>query len=183
MWQGHGDQEARLAASEHGPGGLGFGRCLPAPPPSELPRSLFLPPVTARGLSFHTCDCSLEIAAPLAPAAWEPSRGSLFSPDLPGLRGQGEALGWRGEAGQSSLPPSVLAGMGLAGHHRVNSPSGRGPLTLPSPRLTFPLSPPPPLLCPHNGPSPSPSSARTAERAARPEMRRKAKGHPHPPKS
>lgn len=54
----------------------------------------------------------------------------------------------------SPLPPS-----GPAGHHGVNSPAGRGPLTLPSPR------PAPPYPFPQTMAPPPPSSSLTAERA------------------
>lgn len=54
---------------------------------------------------------------------------------------------------------SPLPACGPAGHHGVNSPAGRGPLTLPSPR------PAPPHPFPQTMDPPPPSSSLTAERA------------------
>lgn len=61
--------------------------------------------------------------------------------------GQGGA---GGKPGQSS-PATECRGHGAAGHHRVKGPSGRRPLTLPSPRRTPPHTD---TLSQHNGPSP-----------------------------
>jgi hypothetical protein len=76
-----------------------------------------------------------------------------------------------------------------AGNHGVNSPSGRGPLTLPFPRL--PLSPR--GLSQHNAPPPLPLSAGTAEGASsdqrpankgerplNPSQKSRGDSHPHP---
>lgn len=83
------------------------------------------------------------------------------------------------EGNRDSLPPplSECRWDGAAGHHGVKGPSGRGPLTLPAPRLTPPHTDP---LSQHNGPSPLLPPGPHRGRALAPKTQIMAKGHPRP---
>lgn len=80
-----------------------------------------------------------------------------------------------GKPGQSS-PATECRGHGAAGHHRVKGPSGRRPLTLPSPRRTPPHTD---TLSQHNGPSP-PFLLDRRGRVLAKKTQIVAKGHPRP---
>lgn len=170
MWQGPGDQKARRwQPLSTGLGGWDAGDAfLPHPllSASDVSSSLLshhvlaggIPKAPSQGLSFHTCDSRHCNRVPSGPPSQgtEPGKFSLSLPPwAPGRKGGREGGGGGSGEGNQDHPspdPRVPAGMGPAGHHRVNSPSGRGPLTLPSPRLTPPhflsIMAPPPLLPP-----------------------------------